>query len=24
VLTNGPLPLDMLETLVDDWVKSKS
>ncbi|HTG43172.1 MAG TPA: DUF885 domain-containing protein [Verrucomicrobiae bacterium] len=24
VLTNGPLPLDMLEQLVDAWVKSKS
>jgi uncharacterized protein (DUF885 family) len=24
VLTNGPMPLDMLETLVDAWVKSKS
>ncbi|PYJ90466.1 MAG: hypothetical protein DME70_00530 [Verrucomicrobia bacterium] len=23
VLTNGPLPLDMLEELVDAWVKSK-
>ena len=23
VLTNGPLPLDMLEQLVDAWVKSK-
>jgi uncharacterized protein (DUF885 family) len=24
VLTNGPLPLDMLEQMVDAWVKSKS
>ncbi len=24
VRTNGPLPLDMLEQLVDAWVKSKS
>src|SRR3984893_15416463 len=24
VLTNGPLPLDMLEELVDAWVKSKA
>jgi uncharacterized protein (DUF885 family) len=24
VLTNGPVPLDMLEQLVDAWIKSKS
>ena len=24
VLTNGPAPLDILEQLVDAWVKSKS
>jgi uncharacterized protein (DUF885 family) len=24
VLTNGPLPLDMLEHLVNEWIKSKN